>query len=103
MVGPRVWGASWIWGRGYQGRTYVRVPPDLLDGGIIEVTGVAQEVLANLVCVLQAVEDIVNHGLLATLAQLETLILSGGVNVLDPVVVVRGAGVRDVLLELDDV
>lgn len=50
---------------------------------------VAHKVLANLVRVLQAAEDTVNHGHLATLAQVEALILLGGMDLLDPVVVVR--------------
>jgi len=37
------------------------MPPDLLDDLLIEVTRVAQEILANFVGVLQPAEDVVNQ------------------------------------------
>ena len=66
--------------------------------------GVAHEVLADLVGVLEAIENVVNNGELgALLSQLNTLLLTRRVNLLDPAVVVRSRGARDMLLELDDV
>ena len=70
--------------------TYVRMPPDLLDGLLIEMPGVAQEALADLVCVLQPVEDIVNQQLLAALLQISTLRLAERVHLLEPGLVGRG-------------
>ena len=70
--------------------TYVRMPPDLLDGLLIEMPGVAQEALADLVCVLQPVEDIVNQQLLAALLQISTLRLVERVHLLEPGLVGRG-------------
>lgn len=64
--------------------------PDLLDGVLIEMARVAHEVGADLVGVLQAAEDIINHRELAALAQLDALILAGAVDLLNPRLVVRG-------------
>ena len=85
------------------GGAYIRVPPDLLDDLFIEVARVAEEVLAELESVLQAVEDIVHERSLAALPQLGKLIGARGVDLLDPGVVVLSGGVGYVLLELDDV
>jgi len=80
-----------------------RMPPDLLDDLLVKVARVAQEVLANLVCVLQAAEDIADQRHLAALLEVGALRLPGGVDVLDPGVVRRDRGLADMLLELDDV
>lgn len=82
--------------------TYIWVVPDLLDHGLVEVTGIPLERLANLEAVLHARED-VGIGLAATLAELEAHILISLVKFLDPCVVIRGRRVVDVVLELDDV
>lgn len=79
------------------------MPADLLDDLIIEMASVAQEVLANLVGVLQAAEDIVNQGDLAALLEVGANVLARGVNLLDPALVCRGRVLGYVLLELDDV
>lgn len=63
---------------------YVRMSADLLNDRLIKVTGVAHEVLANLVRVLEAAEDIVNKRKLATLLQIHSLIFLGRMDVLDP-------------------
>jgi hypothetical protein len=68
--------------------TYVGMSPDLLNDRLIEVAGVAKEVLANLVRVLKAAEDIINQRKLAPLSQVHTLDFLGSVDVLDPGVVV---------------
>ena len=85
------------------GGAYIRVPPDLLDDLFIEVARVAEEVLAELESVLQAVEDIVHERNLAALPQLRKLIDTRAVDLLDPGVVILSGGVGYVLLELDDV
>ena len=84
-------------------QTYIGVPPDLLDDLLVKVARIAQEVLANLVGVLQAAEDIANQGHLAALLKVGALRLPGGVDLLDPGVVRRDGGLADMLLELDDV
>ncbi len=66
------------------------MPPDLFDDRVIKVARVAHEVLADLVRVLQATEDIVDQGNLATLTKLDAFILLGGMNLLDPVLVGGG-------------
>jgi hypothetical protein len=63
---------------------YVRMSADLLNDRLIKVTGVAHKVLANLVRVLEAAEDIVNKRKLATLLQIHSLIFLGRMDVLDP-------------------
>lgn len=65
--------------------------------------GVAHKVLADLVGVLEAIEDVIDDGELGALSQLNALLLTSAVNLLDPAVVVGSRGARDVLLELDDV
>jgi len=67
------------------------MPSDLLNDGVIEMAGVAHELLADLVGVLEAAEDVVeSKGELATLAKLNALVLLGLVNLLDPALVVAG-------------
>lgn len=69
-------------------QTYIRVPADLLDGGIIEVTGVAEEASTDRVGVLQAIKDLSSKGRLATLPQLKlTCLLVGRVDAVKPDVV----------------
>lgn len=85
-------------------QTYIRVPADLLDGGIVEVTGVAEEASTNRVGVLQTIKDLSSEGRLATLPQLElTCLLVGRVDAVKPDVVLRGMLIIYMLLELDDV
>lgn len=69
--------------------TYVRMSSDLLDSGIVKVTGVTSEGTADLVGVLKTLEDGVDERELATLPQLKLAgLLAGGVNRVQPVVVV---------------
>lgn len=85
-------------------KTYIRVSPDLLDGLIVEVTGVTGEETTNLVGVLQAAKDLIGEGELATLPQLKLpSLLAGAVNRVQPDMVVGGTLLVHVLLELDDV
>jgi hypothetical protein len=79
------------------------VPADLLDDLVIEMPGVAQEVLADLVGVLQAAEHVIQKGDLPALSQLRDLDFPSFVDVLHPGVVVLGAAQADVLLEFDNV
>lgn len=83
--------------------TYIWVPADLLDDRLIEMTRVAQEATGDIVCVLDTLEDIGRDGELGALAELGPLALAGLVGVVDPELVVSGLGLRDVLLEDDDV
>lgn len=94
------------------GNTHVRVPADLLDDGVIKVTSVADKAAADLVRVLEALEDIAGQfEAEAALAQLQnTLVLvlgeglgPGIMDAVDPRVVVRSGLLVDVVLELDDV
>lgn len=75
------------------------MPADGLDGCVIEMTRVAHQSTDNVVCVLETIKDVLSHRELRTLAQLHTLILALGVDVLDPAVVVLDVVVLDVLLE----
>jgi hypothetical protein len=83
--------------------TYIWMPPDLLDDVLVKVSGIAQEVLSNVVGVLQSSENIIQERKLAALPQLCHLELSCIVDILHPAVVVLGAAGGNVLLELDDV
>ena len=77
---------------------------DLLDDGVVEMPGIAQEVASDVVGMLDASEDVVsNHGELGTLPQLGPGVLALEVDVLHPAMVVVGRGRGDVLLEDDDV
>lgn len=76
---------------------------DLLDGGLMEVTGVALEATGNVVGVLHASKSLLDGGSEASLAELKTLLLAIIVDVFDPVVVVVGLGLVDAVFELDDV
>jgi hypothetical protein len=82
---------------------YIRMPADLLDDGVIEMSGIAQEVASNVVCMLETLEDIGGDWELRAFPELRSLNLSGSVDVLHPAVMVRGRGLADVLLEDDDV
>lgn len=85
-------------------KTYIRVPADLLDGGIIEVTGVTEEASSDGVSVLQTIKDLAGEGRLATLPQLKlTGLLVGGVDAVEPHMVFRGMLIIDMLLELDNI
>lgn len=78
--------------------------PDLFDGLIVEVAGVAGELTTNLVGVLQTFKELVAEGELATLPQLKLpSLLVGAVNGVQPDMVVGRLLVVHMLLELDNV
>lgn len=67
------------------------MPSDLLDGVVIKVTCIARESAADLVSVLETLEDSVDERELATLPQFKLAgLLAGGVNRVQPGVVVGG-------------
>ena len=81
--------------------TYIGVLSDLLDGLLVKVTRVTLHA-GHLVCVLEALEDLVGDGELSgALSQLHALLRVLGVDALDPVMVL--GGIFDVLLEDDHV
>jgi hypothetical protein len=88
---------------GGEENTYIRMPADLLDDIVIEVSGVSQELLPDVVRVLQPAEHIVQQRDLTTFPQLSHLELPGSVNILHPAVMVLGAVGGNVLLEFDNV
>lgn len=78
--------------------------PDLFDGFLIEVAGVAGELATNLVGVLQALKELIGEGELATLPQLELpSLLAGTVDRVQPDMVFGSILIVYMLLELDDV
>lgn len=79
------------------------MPADLLDRLLVKVTRVAHQAAGNIVCVLQAVEDVIDHGCLRALLQICLRLLSGGVEVRDPVVVLSSQVGGDMALELNHV
>jgi translation initiation factor IF-1 len=83
--------------------TYIWVPADGLDGLVVKVARVADHAADDVVCVLQPVEDLRRHGELRPLAQLHALAGALCVDALDPVVVLLGVALLDVLLEDDHV
>lgn len=86
--------------------TYIGVVAELLNHIWVEVTSVALEGIADGEGVLEATKDLANERVIAaTLSQLEVLRVAVAtlVDLLDPRVVVDGARVIDVILELDDV
>lgn len=83
--------------------TYIRMSSDLLDDGIIEMPGVTHEITSNLICVLDALEDISRERELPSFSEFSSDILALEVDVLHPAVVVGGSSLSDVLLEDDDV
>ena len=73
------------------GATHVGMSADLLDDGVVEMPGIAQEVAGDLVGVFDAGEDVVDaHGELGTLPQLGPGVLALEVDVLHPAMVVVG-------------
>ena len=82
---------------------YIRVSADLLDDILIEVAGVAHQAAADVVCVLEAAEDVIDHRGLRALAELGLCDLSLLVQALYPAVVLSGQVLGDVGLELDHV
>lgn len=76
---------------------------DLLDDGIVEMPRVTQEITSNVICVLDALEDIGCNWELPTFSELSSDVLALEVDVLHPAVVIGGSGLSDVLLEDDDV
>jgi len=83
--------------------TYIGVSPDLLERLLVKVAGVAHQAADDVVCVLEALEDVGGKRELRPLAQLHALVVALGVDALHPIVVARGIGVLDVLLEHDHV
>lgn len=82
---------------------HIRVPPDLLNGGLVEMTRVADEASANGVGVLETVVDLGHEREFVALAQLVPRSLVSGVQVLDPRVMVGSRVLGDVWLEGDHV
>lgn len=76
---------------------------DLLNGLLVKVTRVSHNATGNVVCVLQAVEDVIDHGSLRSLLQVRLRLLLGGVEVGNPVVVLSSRVGGDVVLELDHI
>ena len=76
---------------------------NLLDDILIEVTSVAHEATGDVVGVLEAVEDVIDHRGLRALAELGLCDLSLLVQALYPAVVLSGQVLGDVGLELDHV
>lgn len=76
---------------------------DLLDDGIIEMPRVTQEITSDVICVLDAFEDIGGNWELPSFSKLGSYVLAFEMDVLYPAVVVGGSSLRDVLLEDDDV
>lgn len=84
-------------------RAYIRVSANLLDDILIEVTSVAHEAAGDVVGVLQAVEDVIDHRRLRALAKLGLSDLGLLVKVLHPAVVLSSQVLGDMVLELDHV
>lgn len=84
-------------------RAYIRVSANLLDDILIEVTSVAHEAAGDVVGVLEAVEDVIDHRRLRALAELGLSDLGLLVEVLHPAVVLSSQVLGDVVLELDHV
>lgn len=76
---------------------------DLLDDFVIKVARVTQEVAADVVCVLQTLEDVGGDRKLSPLSELCSLDLALSVDVLHPAVVMGGGSLIDVLLEDHDI
>jgi hypothetical protein len=76
---------------------------DLLNDLVIEMAGVTQEVPGNVVCMFQALEDVIGDRELRSLSKLCPLGLALEMDVLHPAVMVGGGSLGDVLLEDDDV
>ena len=81
------------------GKSYIGMPPDLLYHLIIEVTGVAQEMSAELVGVLDTCE----HRTDISLLQLNLGLLMCQVDVVYPAAMLGSNGFIDMLLELDNI
>ena len=78
------------------------MPSNLLDDFIIEVTGIAQKAVGNLVGMFDTAEDLVTH-VEAAPPEFHPSILSLSVDLLDPRVMVGYRRFRNILLKLDDV
>src|SRR5947207_2523475 len=85
------------------GATYIGMSSDLLNDGVIEMARVAQETPSDIVCVLDALEDVGGKWELRSLSKLCSDVLALEVDVLHPAVVVGSGRLGDVLLEDDDV
>lgn len=73
--------------------TYIRVSPELFNNRVIEMARVAKEVTTNLVGVSKTPEYIVYTREMTTLPELDPLLFTAGVDLLDPRVVVRSGRV----------
>lgn len=87
-------------GRRKQG-THIWVPPDLLEGLVVEVAGVTDQAADDVICVLEALKGFRGHGKLGALAEFHALVLSLDVDALHPLVVLLC--ILDVVLENDNV
>lgn len=76
---------------GLFGVTYIRMSSDLLNDGVIEMARVTQETTSDIVCVLDALEDVGCNWELRSLSKLCSDVLALEVDVLHPAVVV-GSG-----------
>lgn len=83
-------------------RTHVGVSPDLLDDLVIEVAGIAQEAVGNLVGMFDTAEDVVAD-VEAAPPELCPSLLSLPMDLLDPRVMICYSRLGNILLELHDV
>ncbi len=79
------------------------MPPDLLDDVLVEVARVPKQAAGDIVCVLQAAEDVIHHWGLRSLPEIHLAGLDIEVDVLDPAVMAGRMLLCDMLLEQDDV
>jgi len=84
-------------------KTYIWVRADGLENILVKVTRVTHQGAADVVGVLQPLEDGIYERSLGALAKLRLLGLNAEVKVLDPRVVLGRQSVRDMLLEDHDV
>jgi hypothetical protein len=75
------------------------MPSDGLDRLVIEMARVSDQSTDDVVCVLEAIENLLCEGELRSLPQLGAFALALCVDVLHPAVVLLGVAVLDVLLE----
>jgi hypothetical protein len=83
--------------------TYIRVIAELLNDRLMEVASITLESITDAEGVLDAREHLSDIGEVATLAQLEALLLALRVDVLNPTVVGGHSSIINVILEFNDV